>query len=189
MFENLLNQFVSDVQKFYELSGQTPERGWESAHHPVPKCLKGVECVWLRPEHHAIHGVIQSLVYDRKCFFNDGRKYLEGYWSWLLPVYDYYVSQHARKNGLKVGGVPFKYQSEGGRKGGLIRSQQESFRQHCVNMGKKSGSAHVESGHMLRLRKMLTGAGWWVNNLGDTCRSKECPGPGWQRGRKWKAHV
>jgi hypothetical protein len=26
----------------------------------------------------------------------------------------------------------------------------------------------------------------WVNKEGKTCRSRECPGPEWQRGRKWR---
>lgn len=26
----------------------------------------------------------------------------------------------------------------------------------------------------------------WVNEQGKTCRSRECPGPEWQRGRKWR---
>jgi len=35
-------------------------------------------------------------------------------------------------------------------------------------------------------RPKMKGKKHWVNSEGKTCRSRECPGPGWQRGRKWR---
>ena len=32
----------------------------------------------------------------------------------------------------------------------------------------------------------MFGRAWWVNAAGETLISQECPGPEWQRGRKWK---
>jgi len=36
-------------------------------------------------------------------------------------------------------------------------------------------------------RPSMAGRLQWVNAEGKTCRSRECPGPEWQRGRKWRS--
>jgi hypothetical protein len=47
--------------------------------------------------------------------------------------------------------------------------------------GRKHSKNNLE-----KMSVAMTGQFHWVNSQGKTCRSRECPGPGWQRGRKWR---
>jgi len=40
--------------------------------------------------------------------------------------------------------------------------------------------------HKKKLSEAKRGAVYWINSEGKIKRSKESPGPGWQRGRKWR---
>ncbi len=51
----------------YSETMQSPEKGWEKAHHPTPKHLKGTDFVWMKREHHAIHGILQSRAFGEPC--------------------------------------------------------------------------------------------------------------------------
>jgi hypothetical protein len=50
------------------------------------------------------------------------------------------------------------------------------------------GKTHTESSKekMKGPRPKMKGKLHWVDKTGKTCRSAECPGEGWQRGRVWK---
>jgi len=50
------------------------------------------------------------------------------------------------------------------------------------------GKSHSEEAKekMKGPRAKMKGKKHWVNAQGKTCRSRECPGPEWQRGRKWR---
>jgi hypothetical protein len=48
--------------------------------------------------------------------------------------------------------------------------------------GKKMSTEALEKKSVAMLGKLH-----WVNAQGKTCRSVECPGPEWQRGRKWRS--
>jgi hypothetical protein len=47
------------------------------------------------------------------------------------------------------------------------------------------GEKHSKN-NLEKMSVAMTGQLHWVNSQGKTCRSRECPGPGWQRGRKWR---
>lgn len=54
--------------------------------------------------------------------------------------------------------------------------------------GPMDGKSHTERAKekMRGPRAAMAGKLHWVNAQGKTCRSTECPGPEWQRGRKWR---
>ena len=54
--------------------------------------------------------------------------------------------------------------------------------------GPMFGKQHTEEAKekMRGPRPSMAGRLQWVNSEGKTCRSIECPGPEWQRGRKWR---
>jgi hypothetical protein len=49
--------------------------------------------------------------------------------------------------------------------------------------GKKNSLGNKHSGETKQKQRDWK---WWVNNLGETTKSKECPGTDWQQGRKFK---
>ena len=64
---NYLLEWTSQLTSHYSETGETPEKGWEMAHHPTPKYLKGTDTVWMKREHHAIHGILQSRAFGEPC--------------------------------------------------------------------------------------------------------------------------
>jgi hypothetical protein len=63
-----LEEWVQDTLLDYAAKGYTQEDvkslGGHFAHHPTPNCLGGVEGIWLFEEDHAVHGVLQSEVFQ-----------------------------------------------------------------------------------------------------------------------------
>ncbi len=72
--------FIDNCYREYAEQGMdpgNPETGvWELAHHPLPKCKKGSETVWLLKEHHALHNLLQSEEYNHPCVYGWEREYV-----------------------------------------------------------------------------------------------------------------
>lgn len=74
------------------------------------------------------------------------------------------------------------------------RTHTEETKQRLSEMNKTNptmgmlGKTHREESKekMRGPRPATAGLLHWVNAKGKTCRSRECPGPEWQRGRKWR---
>jgi hypothetical protein len=51
------------------------------------------------------------------------------------------------------------------------------------------GKQHTEESKekMRGPREKMQGQKWWITATGKTLRSRECPGPEWQQGRKWRS--
>jgi hypothetical protein len=67
-----LNRFVEDCYLDYASRGieiGDPVYEWHIAHHPEPACLGGTKTVQLMKKDHAVHGVIQSEVFQHPCIF------------------------------------------------------------------------------------------------------------------------
>jgi hypothetical protein len=93
--EETLKQFIEDCHKEYKLEGGCYL--FEDAHSPIPKPLGGTEIASLTRKHHCIHDVMQSEVYQCKCFFNDAKQYLVEEWQFLRPIYNKWVNDHNKK--------------------------------------------------------------------------------------------
>jgi hypothetical protein len=52
--------------------------GGHFCHHPIPQCEGGTEGVWMFVEDHAVHGVLQSEVFQRPCIYGWESEYLDG---------------------------------------------------------------------------------------------------------------
>ena len=145
------HEFIVNCLQFYEEAGMTPEKGWEKAHYPVPKCKDGTETVWLTHDHHAIHGVLQSLEFGVRCFFplthSERLRIFSGPWEWLLEDYDRIQSEDSRKLAVHLP-HDSKQQSIAGKRGGKARAAQPSFRDHQRKAGRNGGRTNVESGHL-----------------------------------------
>lgn len=67
---NDLETFVADCYLDYAAKGievGDPSLNWHVCHHPAPKRLGGEQTILLLMKDHAIHGVIQSEVFDCVC--------------------------------------------------------------------------------------------------------------------------
>lgn len=96
-----LEDFVFECQMRYSEQGIIGDSSylWEAAHHPKPKCLGGTETKDLLKEDHAIHGVLQSEVYQHPCIWGWEVDYLDGE---LLQLFKKWQSEKGRRAGLHV---------------------------------------------------------------------------------------
>ena len=92
---NYLLEWTSQLTSHYSETGETPEKGWEKAHHPVPKRLKGTDIVWMKREHHAIHGVLQSEAFGVGCTSGLYSKLLAN--TEFAELQEKWVSAHAKE--------------------------------------------------------------------------------------------
>lgn len=79
--EEYLEEWVQDTYLDYSVKGievGDPTYEWENAHHPTPKCLKGERTVLLLRKDHAVHGVLQSEIFQHPCVYGWESDYLEG---------------------------------------------------------------------------------------------------------------
>ena len=88
------SEFVESCQIKYRWENLPKGERWENAHHPVPDCLGGGETVRLWSSDHHIHGILQSVECDHKCFFSTTRQFLTGDWEWLVPYFNHYNTAH-----------------------------------------------------------------------------------------------
>jgi hypothetical protein len=87
-------EFVEICKQKYRWEPLPVGERWEIAHHPLPRCLGGEETVELWSSDHHIHGVLQSIECNHKCFFSTTLPYLVGEWEWLVPYFNYYNTKH-----------------------------------------------------------------------------------------------
>jgi hypothetical protein len=74
------------------------------------------------------------------------------------------------------------------QKAGIKSAQLKVGVHNPENFGKggRVSAARGVGFHTPEHRANTKGKSWWINSEGKTCRSIECPGPEWQRGRKWR---
>ena len=60
-----------------EIHSQPKRPGLEACHHPMPKRLLGSSVVWMTPQNHAIHGLLQSEVFNICCTSSRYTQYVE----------------------------------------------------------------------------------------------------------------
>ena len=185
--------YLEECRKFNELS-DLPEKGWDW-HHTLPQCLFGDQPfgLFLTKEQHAVASVLQSEVFSTCCvcgwmkkFLPEELKPLFSKWQgWLL---NQSVNQKPRskqhKNNISTA-LRGKPKSAEHRRN-LSLAVQGIPKPHLQGenhgmFGKKHSKTNLE-----KISVAMTGQLHWVNSQGKTCRSIECPGPGWQRGRKWR---
>lgn len=90
-----LNEFVRDRHLDYAIQGieiGDPAYEWDDAHHPDAKCLGGTKTVPLMRKDHAVHGVLQSEVFQYPCIYGWESNYLEG------ELYDLCKKWHSEKS-------------------------------------------------------------------------------------------
>lgn len=94
-----LEKHVQDCYLDYAASGTLDDLTleWELAHHPTPACKGGTKTVKLLKKHHAIHGVIQSEVFQYPCIFGWEANYLDG------ELYDLCKKWHSEKSRMSGG--------------------------------------------------------------------------------------
>ena len=193
--------YLEGCRIFNELNA-LPEKGWEW-HHTLPQCLFGDQPfgLWLTKEQHAIASVLQSYAFGTCCVTGMMKKHLPEKWhkfvSFWLSSQSTRVGRHTKnKKWWKKNG---KYRRAHECPGeGWILSKPPSYL--SLNspeaMEKKKEKLRGEGNGMFG-KKMspealekksvaMSGKLHWVNAQGKTCRSRECPGPEWQRGRKWR---
>ena len=155
----------------------TGER-WEMAHHPIPKCLGGESTVELWSSDHHIHGVLQSIECDHKCFFSTTRPYLVGEWEWLVPYFSFYTTKHitleVRQKAAKEmhKKVTKEQRSKAGKIGGPIggrhRPTPEAIDKLKKSLNtpliKEQRSNQVKITNKKRMRCTVTG---YINNPGN----------------------
>ena len=91
---NDLNNFVRDCHLDYAAAGievGDPAYEWEEAHHDLPACMGGTKVIPLMKKDHAVHGVLQSEVFQRPCIYGWEADYLEG------ELYDLCKKWHSEK--------------------------------------------------------------------------------------------
>lgn len=68
--EEYLDALVQDWYLEYAAAGievGDPLYEWDNAHHPTPKCKRGTKTIPLMRKHHAVHGVVQSEIFQYPC--------------------------------------------------------------------------------------------------------------------------
>ena len=89
-----LDNFVRDCHLDYAAAGievGNPSYEWDEAHHPEPGCLGGTKTVPLLRKDHAVHGVLQSEVFQHPCIYGWEATYLES------ELYDLCKKWHTEK--------------------------------------------------------------------------------------------
>jgi hypothetical protein len=97
-----LDQWVRDRHLDYASCGieiGDPLYEWELAHHPVPRCEGGTEMVPLLKSDHAVHGVLQSEVFQRPCIYSWEHSFLEGE---LLTLWKKWMGEKGKRGISKV---------------------------------------------------------------------------------------
>jgi hypothetical protein len=67
------HEFVAECYRYYRenyIQPGNPEDGkWERAHYPTPTCKGGEDTILLLWEHHQLHGILQSIEFNHRCFY------------------------------------------------------------------------------------------------------------------------
>jgi len=177
----LYYRYLEGCRNFNELN-DLPEKGWEW-HHTLPQCLFGDQPfgLWLTREQHAIASILQSFAFGRMCTSGWHKKDLPEKWLGAFKLTQKMrTKQHNQRISESLKGK--SKTKEHRRKLSIASSRPKpEIRGEKHGMwGKKHPKETLE-----RISAAAKGALHWVNCEGKTCRSRECPGPEWQRGRKW----
>jgi hypothetical protein len=80
--EETLEEWVQNLLLDYASKGYSQEEvrqmGGHFAHHPTPDWAGGTRGVWMFVEDHAIHGVLQSEVFQHPCIYGWESEHLSG---------------------------------------------------------------------------------------------------------------
>jgi len=116
-----------------------------------------------------------------------GRKNAEARTGVCDPEINRKVIETQRETG--AGFFDKEAQKRRARKAGTITAQRGTG-VHTPERRRKGGLSSFALGvgfHTPENRSNCKGKVWWINSEGKTLRSKEKPGPEWQRGRKWRS--
>lgn len=185
-----LDQWVRDRVLDYAAEGidfSDPINEVEECHHPDPKCLGGTTTVTLLKKDHAIHGVLQSEVYQRPCIYGWESDYLEGE---LLTLCKKWQSEKGRQVGTHPNGLEAK------RKVGRKNVESGHLRSVCSKGGKAGVKSQMENKvgiygaspeqryEWIRNASAASDprAPWWTDGINNK-KCRECPGDEWKPGR------
>lgn len=174
------SEFVQSCQTKYRWKSLPIGERWEVAHHPLPRCLGGKETVLLWSSDHHIHGVLQSIECDHKCFFSTSKQFLTGEWEWLLPYFNHFNTFHitpavrakaARKMHAKT---TSEQRSKAGKIGGPIGGRYARTEETLTKLrnyanseeGKRTRSTNVSGLNKRRMRCTVTGYTGNPGNVG-----------------------
>jgi hypothetical protein len=204
-FMDIYYRYLEECRNFNELN-DLPEAGWEW-HHILPKCLFDDQPpgLWLTKEQHAKASVLQSYAFKTCCVTGWMKKHLPEKW---VPFWYFWKKESFLNNRFSEEGIKnwMKSLSESNwnndevnkRRGKSIsdtnkdpvsqkkRAQAAKKTQNDPKVKAKHAEVNMKPEVRARRTQAQTGLVFFVNAEGKTCRRKECPGPEWQRGRKWR---
>jgi hypothetical protein len=168
-------KFALDCRQRYAESGDLVDRdNGVFAHCPIPECEGGTEGLYLTFEDHQHQGLLQSVDFDRICFFPGHVKqwlltcceFPEGYFD-LWDIYDFYVSSinvrlHEVKNkdgksihAVCMGKKAHEKKDENGKS--LLSVRQHRIKDstgkslNAVRNGQKAGLVHMKPVEVIRI--------------------------------------
>ncbi len=198
---NLYYRYLEGCRNFNELN-DLPEKGWEW-HHTLPQCLFGDQPIglWLTKEQHAKASVLQSYAFGVCCVTGMMKKHLPEGWKKSVT---FWLVQQSRRVGKHTKGK--KWWSKNGKFSrahqcpgeGWVLSKPPSFtvlnspeatrkkKEKLRGEGNGMFGKKLPESALRTKSEKMKGKLHWVNEEGKTQRARECPGPEWQRGRKWR---
>ena len=197
--------YLQGCRDFNELNG-LPEEGWEW-HHTLPQCLFGDQPfgLWLTKEQHAIASVLQSYAFGTCCVTGWMKQHLPENWlsHWKFWKREGFLKNRFEEQSFanwKVSVAQNNWNNDqvNKRRGDSVRNRNrdpESQKRRSKAARETQNKPEVKAKHAEvnnrpevkeKRTKAQTGLVFWVTIQGKTCRSRECPGPQWQRGRKWR---
>lgn len=147
-------------------------------------------------EDHAVHGVIQSEVFQHPCIFNWEKQYLTGPY---LDLFSKWKTVSGQIGGAMAGGRGGRRNVEEGL--GWWRQTEEEWAETCRKGGETTGTKAVENKTGIHIDDPAKRSEWaalggaqckgkvYWNDGTKNKRSETCPGEGWVRGiitNRWK---
>ncbi len=161
-----LENFVFECQMQYSEREiiDDPSFEWNICHHPAPRCLGGEETVLLLGEHHAIHGILQSEVYEHPCIYGWERRHLTD--PKHVELFDKWMSEKSRVAG-RIGALEAnkiihaekndKGQSVNAVKAGIAAAAEKNEQGQSVNALKRGESTAKKTRKPVLLTELNTG--------------------------------
>jgi hypothetical protein len=186
---NLYYRYLEGCRNFNELN-DLPEKGWEW-HHTLPQCLFGDQPfgLWLTKEQHAKASVLQSYAFGVCCVTGMMKKHLPAEWHEAFRFWR--AKPMIKLNKEKTPEERSRLGVLGINSPQLIASRyKENYSAERLEQRREWGrNSHTPESRREAGRKGgSNGKGLlcWVNGAGKIQKARECPGLGWQRGRKWR---
>lgn len=174
------HEWVRECQTRYRC--EPPIGYWfEDAHYPLSKKMGGTSTVRLWYPDHIIQGCLQTWELRYPCLdprkVNKERKVVRSVYPEHLDLFENTISwcQSFFAKQLHEDKV-------NGRSAHASRIGKLSDPAIRVSASHAQKTKDGKSAHAVNLGKTLTGKLWWNNGV-EHCRSAECPGEGWVRGR------